>query len=53
MQERPPEKVTRRVAVILGPGGSSRNLLDVVAPLLGKDRALEMQQQQPSKWQGP
>jgi hypothetical protein len=43
MQENPPEKVTRRVAVILGPGGSSRNLLDVVAPLLGKDRALEMQ----------
>jgi len=42
MQENPPEKVTRRVAVILGPGGSSRNLLDVVAPLLGKDRALEM-----------
>lgn len=43
MQENPPEKVTRRVAVILGPGGSSRNLLDVVAPLLGKDQALEMQ----------
>lgn len=43
MQENPPERVIRRVAVILGPGGSSRNLLDVVAPLLGKDRALEMQ----------
>ena len=43
MQENTPEKVTRRVAVILGPGGSSRNLLDVIAPLLGKDRALEMQ----------
>lgn len=43
MQENPPEKLTRRVAVILGPGGSSRNLLEVVAPLLGKDRALEMQ----------
>jgi hypothetical protein len=42
MQEKPPEKVTRRVAVILGPRGSSRNLLNVVAPLLGKDRALEM-----------
>ena len=43
MQENPPDKVTRRVVVVLGPGGSSRNLLDVVAPLLGKDRALEMQ----------
>ncbi len=43
MQENPPEKVTRRVAVILGPGGSSRHLLDVIAPLLGKDQALEMQ----------
>lgn len=43
MQENPPDKVTRRITVILGPGGSSRNLLDVVAPLLGKDRALEMQ----------
>ncbi len=42
MKENPPEKVTRRVAIILGPGGSSRNLLDVIAPLLGRDRALEM-----------
>ena len=30
MQANPPEKVTRRVAVILEAGGSSRNLLDVV-----------------------
>lgn len=43
MQENPPEKKPRRITVILGPGGSSRNLLAVVAPLLGKDRALEMQ----------
>jgi len=43
MQAKPPEKVTRRVAVILGPGGSSRNLLDVVRPLLGRDKAIEMQ----------
>jgi len=43
MQANPPEKVPRRIAVILGPGGSSRNLLDMVTPLLGQDRALEMQ----------
>jgi len=43
MQENPPERVMRRVAVILGPGGSSRALLDVVLPLLGTDRAIEMQ----------
>ena len=43
MQEKPPENITRRVAVILGPGGSSRSLLDVVLPLLGRDRATEMQ----------
>lgn len=43
MQANPPEKVTRRIAVILGPGRSSRNLLDMAAPLLGKDRAMEMQ----------
>lgn len=44
MQASKTEKVTRRVAVILGPGGSSRNLLDVVLPLLGKGkgRATEM-----------
>lgn len=40
------ENAARRVAVILGPGGSSRNLLDVVLPLLdkgmGKGRTTEM-----------
>lgn len=43
MQAIPPEKITRRIAVILGPGGSSRNLLHVLTPLLRKDRGLEMQ----------
>lgn len=37
-----PDKATRRVAVVLGPGGSSRNLLDVILPLLGRDKAIEM-----------
>jgi len=43
VQANPPEKIPRRIAVILGPGGSSQNLLDMVIPLLGQDRALEMQ----------
>jgi len=43
MKANPPEKTARRVAVILGPGGSSRNLLDVILPLLGRDKAIEMQ----------
>jgi len=43
MKAKPPEKVTRRVAVILGPGGASRNLVDVVLPLLGRDKSVEMQ----------
>lgn len=43
MKANPPEKVRRRVAVILGPGGSSRKLLDVVLPLLGRDQSIEMQ----------
>jgi hypothetical protein len=43
MQANPPDKAPRRITVILGPGGSSRSLLDVVSPLLGKDRAMEMQ----------
>jgi hypothetical protein len=43
MKAKPPEKVTRRVSVILGPGGSSRNLLDAVLPLLGRDKTIEMQ----------
>ncbi len=43
MKANPPEKIIRRVSVILGPGGSSRNLLDVILPLLGRDKAVEMQ----------
>lgn len=43
MKAKPPDHAVRRVAVILGPGGSSRNLLNVVLPLLGKDRSIEMQ----------
>jgi hypothetical protein len=43
MKANPPEKITRRVSVILGPGGSSRNLLDAVLPLLGRDKTIEMQ----------
>lgn len=43
MQANAPEKVAHRVAVILGPGGSSRSLLDVVLPLLGRESAIEMQ----------
>jgi hypothetical protein len=35
MSARKTENAARRVAVILGPGGSSQNLLDVVLPLLG------------------
>ena len=33
----------RRIAVILGTGGSGRNLLDLVLPLLARDREIEMQ----------
>lgn len=36
-------KPTRRIAVILGSGGSSKNLLDTVLPLLGSERDIEMQ----------
>ena len=43
MRANPPETITHRVAVILGPGGSSRNLLEVVLPLLGRDKDIEMQ----------
>lgn len=32
-----------RIAVILGPGGSGRDLLERVQPLLGKERDVEMQ----------
>jgi hypothetical protein len=38
----PPEKTLRRVAVILGAGGSGRNLLELVLPLLAQDREIEM-----------
>lgn len=37
------EKAPRRLAVILGPGRSGRNLLDLVLPLLKRDRGIEMQ----------
>jgi len=43
MKVNPPEKATRRVSVILSPGGSSRSLLDAVLPLLGRDKTIEMQ----------
>jgi hypothetical protein len=38
-----PETSVRRIAVILGPGGSSRALLELLLPLLGRDRSIEMQ----------
>lgn len=37
------EHKPRRIAVILGTGGSGRNLLDLVLPLLARDREIEMQ----------
>lgn len=40
---KPAEKTPRRIAVILGTGGSGRNLMDVVLPLLLRDRDVEMQ----------
>jgi hypothetical protein len=42
MAANPPEKTLRRVAVILGTGGSGRNLLELVLPLLVRDREIEM-----------
>jgi hypothetical protein len=36
------ENSPRRVAVILGSGGTNRSLLDLVLPLLGRDQAVEM-----------
>ena len=42
MAANPPERTPRRVAVILGTGGSGRNLLELVLPLLARDRAIEM-----------
>lgn len=38
-----PEHPTRRVALVLGPGGASRYLLDCLQPLLGSDRGVELQ----------
>jgi hypothetical protein len=43
MAAKPPEKLPRRVAVILGTGGSGRKLLELVLPLLTRDREIEMQ----------
>ena len=43
MTAKAPEKTSRRVAVILGAGGSSRMLLDQLYPLLGNRRNVEMQ----------
>lgn len=43
MAAKPTEKSTRRIAVILGSGGSGRNLMDLVLPLLVRDREVEMQ----------
>jgi len=42
MAANPPERAPRRVAVILGTGGSGRSLLDLVLPLLTRDREIEM-----------
>jgi len=39
----PHDNPPRRIAVILGTGGSGSNLLDLVQPLLGSDRDIEMQ----------
>jgi hypothetical protein len=43
MAAKAPEKNSRRVAVILGAGGSGRALLDQLYPLLGNRRNVEMQ----------
>jgi hypothetical protein len=37
------ENNPRRIAVILGTGGSGRNLLNLILPLLARDREIEMQ----------
>lgn len=37
-----PEKTPRRIAVILGTGRSGHSLLDLVLPLLSRDREIEM-----------
>jgi hypothetical protein len=43
MAPNPPEKTPRRVAVILGIGGSGHDLLELILPLLVRDRDIEMQ----------
>jgi len=43
MAAKPTEKSIRRIAVILGTGGSARNLMNLVLPLLIRDRDVEMQ----------
>lgn len=42
MATNPPETVPRRIAVILGAGQSGRKLLELVLPLLTRDREIEM-----------
>jgi len=42
MAATPPERLPRRVAVILGAGSSGRRLLELVLPLLTRDREIEM-----------
>ncbi len=43
MKANPPDRPAHRIAVILGSGRSSRSLLDLVLPLLGTHRDIEMQ----------
>lgn len=43
MVKKQADKAPRRIAVILGSGGSGRSLLDLVPPLLSRDRQVEMQ----------
>lgn len=43
MTAKAPEKTSRRIAIILGAGRSSRSLLDQLYPLLGNRRDVEMQ----------
>jgi hypothetical protein len=43
MTAKTPEATVRRIAIILGSGGSSRDLLEQLLPLLGSGRDVEMQ----------
>ncbi len=43
MPARLPDTVTQRVAVVLGTGSSSQQLLNVLQPLLGKDTEIDLQ----------